>query len=262
LRHSVPVRHFANIISLRQADKAIQRSNDQVIINPYTLEGSKPILKKSPQILGVKEIPRSNDQINRLTWFQRLSNVFDKEKNKQVREKLIREYNTPYWKDLIELRKDGEKLWEANPELVSAEACSLSNPKIDTTDLLQNQTSLAVISFNQYGEEHVKTFIEPFFKNFSDHAKIQFMKVTIEPNFAKSLIIKLFVIPSLRRSIPESLHDPILFEALGMNNLYRGYAFLVDSNCKIRWSAHGKATSNELETMLKLTKFLGNENVR
>ncbi|CAG8779961.1 10709_t:CDS:2, partial [Racocetra fulgida] len=165
--------HFATVISLRQADKAIQRSNDQVIINPYTLEGSNPILKKS-QILGVKEIPKSNDQINRLSWLQRLCNVFDKEKNKQVREKLIREYNTPYWKDLIELRKDGEKLWEANPELVSAE-------------------------------------------------------------------------------------DPILFEALGMNNLYRGYTFLVDSNCKIRWSAHGKATSNELETMLKLTKFLGNE---
>ncbi|CAG8537607.1 108_t:CDS:2 [Cetraspora pellucida] len=277
-RHSVPIRHFANIISLRQANKAIQRSNDQVIINPYTLEGSNPILKESPQILGVKEIPRSNEQINQLTWFQRLRNVFDKEKNKKVREKLIKEYNTPYWKDLTELRKHGEKLWEANPELVNTEkalympnikACSLSNPKIDTTDLLQNQTSLVVISFNQYGEDHVKTFIETFYKNFSNHAKIQFMKVTIEPNFAKTFIIKLFVIPSLRRNIPKSLHknyiftfnkDPILFEALGMNNLYRGYTFLVDSNCKIRWSAHGKATSNELETMLRLTEFLDNQN--
>ncbi|RIB22515.1 ATPase assembly factor ATP10 [Gigaspora rosea] len=245
------------------------------------IEGENAVkLGKRFERLGVRELPKSNEQIDRLTWVQRMSNVFDKEKNKETREKLIKEYNTPYWKDLIELKKFGEKLWEAAPGLVNAEqalympnirARSLSKPKIDTTDLLQNHTSLVVISFNQYGEEHVKTFIEPFFKNFSGHAKIQNLKVTIETNFVKFLIIKLFVIPSLRRSIPESLHknhifmfnkDTNLYEALGMDNLYRGYTFLVDSNCKIRWFAHGRATSNELETMLKLIKLLDNENVK
>ncbi|CAG8797905.1 1041_t:CDS:2 [Dentiscutata erythropus] len=194
-------------------------------------------LGKRFERLGVRELPRSNEQIDRLTWVQRMSNAFDKEKNRETREKLVKEYNTPYWKDLIELRKFGEKLWEAAPGLVNA-------------------------------KEHVKTFVEPFLKDFSGHAKIQILKVTIETNFVKSLIIKLFVIPSLRRSIPEPLHrnyiftfnkDTTLFEALGMNNLYRGYTFLVDSNCKIRWSAHGRATSNELETMLKLIKILDNE---
>ncbi|CAG8823957.1 21857_t:CDS:2 [Gigaspora margarita] len=212
------------------------------------IEGENVVkLGKRFERLGVRELPKSNEQIDRLTWVQRMSNVFDKEKNKETREKLIKEYNTPYWKDLIELKKFGEKLWEAAPGLVNAEqalympnirARSLSNPKIDTTDLLQNHTSLVVISFNQYGE------------------------VTIETNFVKSLIIKLFVIPSLRRSIPESLHDTNLYEALGMDNLYRGYTFLVDSNCKIRWFAHGRATSNELETMSKLIKLLDNENVK
>lgn len=49
---------------------------------------------------------------------------------------------------------------------------------------------------------------------------------------------------------------PNLKEALQLNNLYRGYVFLIDSNCKIRWTAHGNATPQEIESMLKLTETL------
>jgi ATPase complex subunit ATP10 len=43
---------------------------------------------------------------------------------------------------------------------------------------------------------------------------------------------------------------------LGMSNQYIGYVFLVDENCKIRWTAHGIATEQEVAYMIGMTKFL------
>ncbi|CAG8503780.1 9706_t:CDS:2 [Acaulospora colombiana] len=187
------------------------------------------------------------------------------------------EYKTSYWKDFNELRTEGEKLWEAEPKLVSAEEAlympnieshSLSKSAVNTTDLLEGHTSLVAIYFNQFGDNHTQTFTRPFLDEFSDHNRIQLMKVNIEVNFAKSLILRLLT-PYLKRTIPASLHnnyillfhdDPSLREALDMNNSCRGYVFLVDSSCKLRWSAHGNATSREIESMLKLVKTLDEQN--
>lgn len=41
-----------------------------------------------------------------------------------------------------------------------------------------------------------------------------------------------------------------------MQNSYLGYVFLVDSNCKIRWGAHGPATETEVKTLLESVQKL------
>lgn len=41
-----------------------------------------------------------------------------------------------------------------------------------------------------------------------------------------------------------------------MSNQYIGYVFLVDENCKIRWTAHGMATPQEIQNLIGMTKFL------
>jgi ATPase complex subunit ATP10 len=41
-----------------------------------------------------------------------------------------------------------------------------------------------------------------------------------------------------------------------MSNQYIGYVFLIDENCKIRWTAHGVATPQETANMIGMTKFL------
>lgn len=43
---------------------------------------------------------------------------------------------------------------------------------------------------------------------------------------------------------------------LDMTNQYIGYVYLVDENCKIRWTAHGEATQEEIANMLAMTKYL------
>ncbi|CAG8698123.1 7665_t:CDS:2, partial [Funneliformis caledonium] len=166
-------------------------------------------------------------------------------------------------------------LWEANQEAIKAEealyipninARSLLKSNIDTVDLLKDNTTLFAVYFNRFGENHVKSYIEPFLAEFSNKPKIQLMQLNVETNILKSLILKLFI-PSIRSAIPQSLHKTYLFhfrndqtlhEALNIRNSYRGYVFVIDADCKIRWFAHGDATQKEIETMLKIIKNLGN----
>ncbi len=118
--------------------------------------------------------------------------------------------------------------------------------------------------------------------------------MNVETNFLKLLILKLFI-PKIRREIPQSLHvcniylstylpiylsnhliyiiinnsffvkktyillfrnNQSLREALNIHNTYRGYVFVIDADCKIRWFAHGYATPKEIETMSKIIKNL------
>lgn len=46
---------------------------------------------------------------------------------------------------------------------------------------------------------------------------------------------------------------------LGMTNQYIGYVYIVDENCKIRWTAHGNATDKEISNMLGMIEYLDNK---
>ncbi|RHZ69335.1 hypothetical protein Glove_284g110 [Diversispora epigaea] len=264
--------NFKNLVNLTQKSNFTNTAcHDNKIITTKT-ENAKL------RILGVAKSPKSLIPPKKLGLSERFSNIFSAEKNKEKREELLKEYKTSYWKDFNELRTNGEKLWEADTELVNAEkalympnikARTLNKPIIDTTDLLEGNVSLVSIVFNQFGENHTQTFINPFLQEFFNHDKIQLVQINIEMNFVKSLLLRL-LIPYIKRTIPVSQHSKyiIIFnnhgnlldlkEALQLNNIYRGYVFLVDSNCKIRWTSHGNATSQEIESMLKLTRTLNN----
>jgi hypothetical protein len=97
----------------------------------------------------------------------------------------VKEYQKSYWQDFNELRLQGEKLWEANEEVIKAEkalylpninARSLSKTNVDTMNLLRGNTTLLAVFFNRFGENQVKSFIEPFFAEFSNRPKIQLMQ--------------------------------------------------------------------------------------
>jgi ATPase complex subunit ATP10 len=49
---------------------------------------------------------------------------------------------------------------------------------------------------------------------------------------------------------------------LDMTNQYIGYVFLVDEDCKIRWTAHGDATEEELANMLAMTDYLNQKRIK
>lgn len=49
---------------------------------------------------------------------------------------------------------------------------------------------------------------------------------------------------------------------LDMTNQYIGYVFLVDEDCKIRWTAHGDATEEEVANMLAMTDYLNQKRIK
>ncbi|CAI2164364.1 11780_t:CDS:2 [Funneliformis geosporum] len=233
--------------------RQITNSNVTTMINTNGKPSPKSPKQKKPSSIGVKEPPRILHKTEAKTWLEKLKYSFN--------------FN--------ELRIQGEKLWEANQEMIKAKealyipninARSLLKSNIDTVNLLKGNTTLFAVYFNRFGENHVKTYIEPFLAEFSNKPKIQLMQLNVETNILKSLILKLFI-PSIRRAIPQSLHKTYLFlfrndqtlhEALNIHNTYRGYVFVIDADCKIRWFAHGDATQKEIETLLKIITNLGN----
>ncbi|RIA99589.1 ATP10 protein [Glomus cerebriforme] len=259
------LRHFTHHVSLqRQITRNNVKEKNNTNSNPNSFK---------PSLLGTKEPPNNVHKTDTRTWSEKLKYFFSVESNVKTREYLIKEYQKSYWQGFNELRIQGEKLWEANEEVIKADkalympninARSLLKTNIDTMNLLRDKTTLLAVFFNQFGEIQVKSFIEPFLTEFSTRPKIQLMQLNIETNVLKSFILKLFI-PNIRRATPQSLHktyilllrnDQFLREALNIYNAYRGYVFVIDADCKIRWFAHGYATTKEIETMSKIINDL------
>ncbi|CAG8716974.1 13780_t:CDS:2 [Rhizophagus irregularis] len=240
------LRYFTNHVSLhRQITHNVKENNPLTKGNNTNCNPNPNSIKsKKPYLLGVNEPPNIAHKMDTRTLSEKLKYFFSIESNVKTREYLIKEYQTSYWKGFNELRIRGEKLWEANEEAIKADkalympninARSLLKTNIDTTNLLRDNTTLLTVFFNRFGEIQVKSFIEPFLAEFSNRPKIQLMQKTY---------------------ILLCQNDRFLREALNIYNAYRGYVFVIDADCKIRWFAHGYATPKEIETMLKIIKDL------
>lgn len=144
------------------------------------------------------------------------------------------------------------------------EAQDLSRQKINTTEKLVGKTTLMTFVYAKFGEPHVNTFIQPFLEKYKDQKDVQVVEVNVQENMLKQLLLKAFV-PSIRKNLPAERKENYCLilkdisrtrKCLDMTNQYVGYAFLVDENCKIRWTAHGEATPEEVGNMLAMTDYL------
>jgi len=183
------LRYFTNHVSLqRQITNNNVKGNNPLIKGNNTNGKPNPnfFKPKKPSLLGVNELPNIVHKIDTRTWSEKLKYFFSIESNERTREYLVKEYQTSYWQGFNELRIHGEKLWEANEEVIKAtkalympniNARSLLKTNIDTTNLLRDNTTLLTVFFNRFGEIQVKSFIEPFLVEFSNRPKIQLMQV-------------------------------------------------------------------------------------
>ncbi|CAG8517386.1 10318_t:CDS:2 [Ambispora gerdemannii] len=207
----------------------------------------KPLPKPPNRVIGVSKLwdsaTPSSDRAS--GWLANREEMV--QRNLEQRQKLYEEFKTPYFKDLAEIKREGDKLWEANSVLIrenkakympNMKGRSLAKNNTDTTELLLGKTSLVTFCFNRYGEDHVKTFADPFLDAFSGHPSIQLVTPT-----------HVFV-----------FKDVYYITKLLELNSARGNIFLVDARCLIRWMAHGKATSGEVNSMIEVTKVLDSRN--
>ncbi|KAL0075108.1 subunit ATP10 of the mitochondrial F1F0 ATP synthase [Phycomyces blakesleeanus] len=239
--------------------------------------------RQPPSVVGALDAPT----VDRNGWLdrkkQKLRDITNYDKafaaHAAERRHLVEEATKSYFADVHEMRKHGGKMYHASPKLIKAEKAgympdfegtNLERKPIHTTDILKDKISLMSFVYAKYGEPHANSFIEPFLKRFGDKKDIQLVEVNVQENFLKQLLLKAFV-PTIRKNLAEERKANYVLlmkditrvrKMLDMTNQYIGYVFLVDENCKIRWVAHGNATSEEIGNMLGMTEYLNEKRTK
>ncbi|KAF9278778.1 Mitochondrial ATPase complex subunit atp10 [Mortierella alpina] len=195
----------------------------------------------------------------------------DKEKNLEKRKELLTDFQSGYFAEFSELSRSGSKLWKATASMVNADkalympniigtSLKTSEP-VELVDILKGKISLIAISGTRFGEEQIETFMTPFLEQWpmsAKDSKVQLVELNIQENPLKAGLVRMMV-PFVKKTIPENRHANYILhyksikhlrDPLSMQNSYLGYVFLVDSNCKIRWGAHGAGTEEEIKTLL------------
>jgi len=248
---------------------------------PEQTKPTKPVedapKPQPPTVLGVKErpIPDRNSWVGRQK--QKLQDLTNYEKafasHAEERRYLVAEATKSYFADAHEMRQHGGKLYEASNKLIRAEKAlympdfeglKFNKEQVHTTDLLQGKISLMSFVLAQYAEQHANSFINPFLNEFKGRKDIQLVELNVQENLLKQYLMKALV-GTIRKNTPLERQDNYVLlykdisrarRYIGMSNQYIGYVFLIDENCKIRWTAHGIATPEEVANMIGMTKFL------
>ncbi|KAG0273317.1 Mitochondrial ATPase complex subunit atp10 [Linnemannia exigua] len=203
----------------------------------------------------------------------------DEKKNLEKRKELLHDFQSGYFAEFSELSKTGSKLWKATPSMINPDkalympniigtSLKTSEP-VELVDLLRGKISLVAISGTRFGEEHIESYMTPFLKRWpmtvgNNSSKVQLVELNIQENPLKAGLVRMMV-PFVKKTIPEERHANYVLhyksikhlkDPLSMQNSYLGYVFLVDSNCKIRWGAHGPASETEVKTLLESVQKL------
>ncbi|KAJ1897964.1 Mitochondrial ATPase complex subunit atp10 [Coemansia sp. S100] len=204
---------------------------------------------------------------------QKWRDVLSPEKNLESRAKIIREIGESHFQNILDLRNNGDKLFEAPAHLIPAikakflpnlEGKTLTGTNIDIVDLCRGKTTLLTVEFVKFAEKHTRSFINVFEATYMDNPKVQVVQVNIEENWAKAAVLRMCM-PYVRRAIPKHRHSTYvvhyggvesLRSNLGIANPLIGYAFLVDSKTRVRWYANGEAVQSEGINMISLTREL------
>ena len=137
---------------------------------------------------------------------------------------------------------------------------------LDTTPLLEGKVSIVSIFSSAWAEGQAATFISeqnnPELNQViqSSGGGAQLIRINIEENWLKAVIIRLFM-PALRkklgfenwgryflvvRGVTDDMRD-----AIGLLNTKVGYTYLLDRECRIRWAGSGCAEADEKESLVK-----------
>ncbi|KAJ2713997.1 Mitochondrial ATPase complex subunit atp10 [Coemansia spiralis] len=216
---------------------------------------------------------RAERQPLRQQMEQKMRDVLSPEKNLETRAKIIHDIGHSYFQDIIDLRNNGDKLFEAPAQLIHANRAkylpslagrTLDFKRSDIIDLCRGKTTLLSVDFTKFAERHTRSFTTVFDREFGEADNMQVVYANIEENPAKAVVLALCY-PFVKRATPKKDHPNYLIhlggvepfrKALGIANPLIGYVFLVDPDMRVRWYANGLATETETETMVRLARSL------
>jgi hypothetical protein len=143
---------------------------------------------------------------------------------------------------------------------------NLNNEEVTVLGSSSVKATLVCFSFKQYGFGLIRSWIDPFIGQFEDEALVTCREICFVEygfmGFAKSIFTS-----NLKKShsIDRKQFESTLVAFGGvmefaasmlLPNKYTGYAFLVDSEKRVRWKGSGQATDEEIKILLECTRKL------
>lgn len=246
-------------------------------------KAEKPeLIKLYDRPVGATEQPSKYDNqgVDGRSFEQRKQDLKNYQRHLARREELKQELFKSSFDAIYKFRDTAGKFWIA-PGAFFKKDKSMYMPNFwgqtlssgiessDTTSVLLGKVSVVRVFSSVVGEAQTKSFfdVDP---DKLDEAKEGFQLIDINnpDSVVKEWIVKLFkgklkkqVIPSrhnhyfiCRKGITNSLRNSIKAD-----NVYGGYVYLVDADCKIRWAACGVATADEKANLARFIKALNAE---
>ncbi|XP_010557382.1 PREDICTED: uncharacterized protein LOC104826399 isoform X2 [Tarenaya hassleriana] len=199
--------------------------------------------------------------------------------------------NRGYFADMKEFKDHGGKIAAANKILIPAVAAmkfpalaaTLSNGEILKLPIMSNsdevktegsasavpKVSLVCLSFRANSQDMINSWSNPFLESFSNSKDARLYEVSFVDKWllclspVKYLLLRVMRKSNssrdtvLQRQIAYSFGDHYYFrKSLRILNLLTGYIFLLDKCGRIRWQGFGRATPEEISSLLSCTSLL------
>jgi ATPase complex subunit ATP10 len=230
--------------------------------------------------IGVEKPPSEldNQGIDTRTVEQRRADMQDYDKHLRRREELKQEFAKSSFDAIYRFRDTGGKFWIApGSYFKSAKALYMPNffgrtlatfEKSGTTAVLKGKISIVRVFSSHAGEQQTQTFFNGDVNSVTEDG-FQIVDVNVPDSFVKEIFVKMFL-RKLRNSFADGSRHARYFisragvtkslrKSIDADNMYGGYLYLVDRNCKIRWAACGIATPDEKTNLWKFIEALKKE---
>jgi ATPase complex subunit ATP10 len=250
---------------MRQTLRLLQttQSASKRTIAPLRLDSSF-VPKPLGAPIGFQRAPRPVDDHSQQ---QRRDTLI--ERNLAEREKLTKAYVKSYFRDFRNLDHHNGKFYLGNAKLYKKEAAlyfpNLSGRTLvgdgatDTTRVLRGKVSVVTILSRNWAAEQVQSFVgetqNPELRTIIEESGGVAQHVTVNFEEGRLFAAMLWIFErNLRRTTPKKEWERYFImsglptevkETLGIMNEKIGYVFLLDSQCKIRWSACADANEEE-----------------
>ena len=170
------------------------------------------------------------------------------------------------WLDVSVIKRRG-KVYEADAKLIpvqddmfkfpSVEGTTLKGADVKFPDSVDAKAKFICFSFKAFGFHLIRSWVEPFIKEFPrvENPSVKMIEISFVEFGFLSLAKNVFI-SNLKTKVAESQQDLTLVSfgnlmrfasILELPNKYTGYAYLLDSQNRVRWRATGTANPHELQ---------------
>jgi len=143
---------------------------------------------------------------------------------------------------------------------------SLAGTKVTLPDSAKGKVTLVIMSFKRDSQSQNDSWLGPFEKEFGQQEGYVFYEV---PMIRKRFVFMAPLIDSgMRAAIPNEKHKNVITlygnvdqykQALKIEDIYLGYAYLLDQEGIIRWQGQGFAKAEDIKLMIETAKGLANK---